>query len=349
VVARLIEATRSARGEVHVALAGGSTPRRAYELLGDGLPSWEGVHVWLSDERVVPPKDPGSNHRMVSESLLRGARIDPEKVHRIPVEGGARRAAEAYSAELRSALPRDGEGTPALDVAVLGVGEDGHTASLFPGDPALSPGLDLCVAVERAPKPPPVRVTLTLTALCAAREVVFLVTGANKRPAVEALLSGPDPAVPASLVASRATEVVVDAEAAPEGDLERELAAGRERPGADGLHHVALETRPPGADACRDFFALLGFREIRPPQELVGRARWLERAGQHVHLLLSDQPSVPPAGHLAVVADDYEDVLDALRAAGHEPAQAAEHWGSPRAFVRDPAGHLVEVMAFPPG
>jgi catechol 2,3-dioxygenase-like lactoylglutathione lyase family enzyme len=232
-------------------------------------------------------------------------------------------------------------------VALLGVGEDGHTASLFPGDPALSPGLDLCVAVEHATKPPPVRVTLTLTALCAARRVVFLATGASKRPAVEAMLSGPDPAVPASLVASRAAEVVVDSEAAPEGDLDRDLEGGSLSQA--GLHHVALETHPEDGDACRDFYLLLGFREVRPPAALLGRARWLERAGQQLHLLLTESPSVAPRGHVALVVDDYGRAVEALRAAGHDAEPAAEHWGSPRAFVQDPAGHRVELMAFPPG
>jgi catechol 2,3-dioxygenase-like lactoylglutathione lyase family enzyme len=115
------------------------------------------------------------------------------------------------------------------------------------------------------------------------------------------------------------------------------------------IHHVALETARGEADACAEFFGLLGFEEVAPPESLRDRARWLEAGGTQVHLLLADEPSVPPRGHLAVVADDYDSTVERLRAAGHEVEPRREHWGSPRAYVRDPAGHLVEVMAFPPG
>ena len=115
------------------------------------------------------------------------------------------------------------------------------------------------------------------------------------------------------------------------------------------LHHVAIEVMPEQAPGCRDFYRLLGFAPVQPPPSLRDRALWLERAGTQVHLLLAPEPVAPPEGHLAVVVEDYQRVIEALRQAGHSPLARAEHWGSPRAFVRDPAGHRVELMAFPPG
>jgi catechol 2,3-dioxygenase-like lactoylglutathione lyase family enzyme len=114
------------------------------------------------------------------------------------------------------------------------------------------------------------------------------------------------------------------------------------------IQHVALETRPQEAEACVEFFALLGFAEVEPPGTLRHRARWVERGSTQVHLLFAEDPVVVPRGHVAVVVDDYEGTLAALRDAGHRVDPRAEHWGSPRAYVRDPAGHLVELMDFPP-
>ena len=115
------------------------------------------------------------------------------------------------------------------------------------------------------------------------------------------------------------------------------------------LHHVAIEVTPEQAPGCRDFYRLLGFAPVQPPPPLRDRALWLKRDGTQVHLLLTPEPVAPPEGHLAVVVEDYQRVIEALRQAGHAPQARAEHWGSPRASVRDPAGHRVELMAFPPG
>jgi hypothetical protein len=113
------------------------------------------------------------------------------------------------------------------------------------------------------------------------------------------------------------------------------------------VHHAALETRPADADAVVAFFGLLGFEELQPPPSLTN-TRWVQRSGTQVHLLLTDDPVVPPSGHVAVVAPDYEPAIAALRAAGHEVVDRHPHWGSPRAFATTPGGHRVEVMAFPP-
>ncbi len=115
------------------------------------------------------------------------------------------------------------------------------------------------------------------------------------------------------------------------------------------LQHVALEIGREHLHACLGFYALLGFERVEPPATLADRAAWVQRGATQIHLVWVDDPVSLPRGHVAVVPDDYEGTLRALRAAGHEPEPRREHWGSPRAFVRDPAGNLTEVMAFPPG
>jgi catechol 2,3-dioxygenase-like lactoylglutathione lyase family enzyme len=114
------------------------------------------------------------------------------------------------------------------------------------------------------------------------------------------------------------------------------------------LQHVALETREEDVDAVLAFWALLGFQPVEPPPGLAGRTHWVQRGGTQIHLLLTSDPVVPRAGHAAVVPDDYDAALEALRAAGHHVDRHPEHWGVPRAFVSDPSGHLVEVMSAPP-
>jgi catechol 2,3-dioxygenase-like lactoylglutathione lyase family enzyme len=114
------------------------------------------------------------------------------------------------------------------------------------------------------------------------------------------------------------------------------------------IQHVSLETRPGDVAGCAAFFRLLGFHDVEPPESLRERAAWLQRGPTQVHLMFRDDPVIPAAGHLAVVAEDYDATLAALRAAGHPVEPRREHWGSPRAYSRDPAGHVVELMAFPP-
>ena len=114
------------------------------------------------------------------------------------------------------------------------------------------------------------------------------------------------------------------------------------------IQHVALGLRHEDADAAVAFWALLGFARVAPPPSLAERSVWVERAGTQVHLLFADEPTEPPEGHVAVVAEDYDAALERLRAAGFSVDPRAEHWGAPRAFVRAPGGHLVEVMSRPP-
>jgi 6-phosphogluconolactonase len=164
-------------------LAGGSTPRRAYQLLAQRTLPWGRVAVLFGDERCVSPDDPESNYRMAREVLL--DRVHPGTVHRMPGELNQREATALYEA-IVAALPP-------LDLVLLGMGPDGHTASLFPGHPALGAG-GHAVLVHDAPKPPPDRLSLTLGALREARRVVLLVTGADKAEGLRLAQRGEVPA-----------------------------------------------------------------------------------------------------------------------------------------------------------
>jgi 6-phosphogluconolactonase len=194
-----------ARAGGQIALAGGSTPRVAYELAAEDAGAWSAATVWFGDERCVPPGDPSSNYRMVRESLLDPLGASAPAVHRIEGELGPDAAADAYESALRGAEP--------LDLVLVGLGPDGHTLSLFPDQPALSERLRLVVGVPEAGHEPFVaRVTLTFPALARAKRVVFLVDGSPKAAAVAAAF-GPDarkgPHIPASLVADFADDVTV--------------------------------------------------------------------------------------------------------------------------------------------
>ena len=114
------------------------------------------------------------------------------------------------------------------------------------------------------------------------------------------------------------------------------------------VQHVSLEVRREQVEECVAFWRLLGFEPVEPPATLRDRAAWVERGGTHVHLMYVDDPVVPPRGHVAVVAPDYDTAIAALRNAGFDPEARTQHWGVPRSFVLDPAGHRVEVMASPP-
>jgi catechol 2,3-dioxygenase-like lactoylglutathione lyase family enzyme len=114
------------------------------------------------------------------------------------------------------------------------------------------------------------------------------------------------------------------------------------------LQHVALETRQGDIGAELRFWALLGFEPVAAPGTLAARATWVQSGARQIHLLHSEQPVIPPHGHVAVVCGDYAATLDALRGAGFEVDERARHWGEPRCFTRSPAGHRVEVMAAPP-
>jgi 6-phosphogluconolactonase len=216
-IVRHLARIREERGVVHLALSGGTTPGRTYELLAADPTQLAGVEFWFADERCVPPQDEQSNYRLAAESLLVRAGIPAERVHRMEGELGPERGARGYELLLRELAPRQEE-LPALDLIVLGIGPDGHVASLFPGAPALDAGDDvLCLGVHDSPKPPPERITLSLAVLRAARRCLLLATGAGKADAVSAMLAEPSRHVPASLLRRERLTVIVDDAAAPDG------------------------------------------------------------------------------------------------------------------------------------
>jgi 6-phosphogluconolactonase len=160
-------------GARSLVLAGGTTPRRCYEILAGLEVEWGRVAVLFGDERCVAPEHPDSNYRMAREALL--AHVAPATVYRMPAELGPEEGAREYARVVEAVAP--------LDFVLLGVGEDGHVASLFPGHPLLK-AAGLTAGIRDSPKPPPERVTLTLGAIRDARQVLILATGAGKADAV---------------------------------------------------------------------------------------------------------------------------------------------------------------------
>jgi 6-phosphogluconolactonase len=203
------------RGVAHIALNGGSTPRPVYERLPKLLPDWSAVHVWFGDERCLPPDHEESNFRLARETLIAGAGIPDDHVHRMRGELGPDEGARAYAAELGEHLDLDDDGLPILDVVHLGLGPDGHTASLFPHHESLEVSASATIAEHASPKPPPERISLSLGCLNAARRRVLHTVGENKRPAVERVLAEPDPGTPASLLARHGLQLIVDDAAHP--------------------------------------------------------------------------------------------------------------------------------------
>jgi 6-phosphogluconolactonase len=196
--ARLQDALAT-RGAAHLAVSGGRTPKRCFELLGPLVGDWWGIDVWFADERCVGPEDPESNARLVRETLEAPGAV----VHRMKGELGAEEAARAYERDL---------GDVVLDVVLLGIGEDGHTASLFPHNAALD-AAGRVAAVHDSPKPPPDRITLTRPTIDGARQRVLLATGSGKAQALAGALGDPTPAVPSSLLRREGLTVIADAEA----------------------------------------------------------------------------------------------------------------------------------------
>lgn len=214
-IARRLLAARRERGGAHLALSGGTTPARTYELLSAELDDWRAIDVWFADERCVGPDDDESNFKLARGTLLDAASgLDEKRVHRMRGELGPDDGAASYSAELREHAPLE-EGLAVLDVIVLGIGPDGHVASLFPGAPTLAVEGELCLGVHDSPKPPPERITLSLPVLRAARRCVLLATGAAKADAVSAMLEQPSRHVPASLLRRGRLSVIVDDAAGP--------------------------------------------------------------------------------------------------------------------------------------
>jgi len=200
-IAELAEQAIAARGVFHLVLAGGETPRRCYARLRHLAIDWAHVQIYFGDERCLPINDANRNDSMANDALLRHVAIPKANIHAIKAELGASVAAPGYAAVVEHIV---------LDLVLLGMGEDGHTASLFPGNPVSQAPV---LPVYDAPKPPRERVTLGLVTLNAARRRIFLVAGEGKRAALTQILQGVP--LPAACVVT--AEWHLDRAALPEG------------------------------------------------------------------------------------------------------------------------------------
>jgi 6-phosphogluconolactonase len=200
--AAIVEAAFKAiheHGEFRLVLAGGRTPRASYELLATELREeidWRRVLFYFSDERCVGPDDPASNYRMAKEALFDPLKVQGGSVRRMAGELAPDAAAADYDAEIRAVIA---DRQPAFDLTLLGMGAEGHTASLFPGSPALEETGRTVLHVT-APADPPDRLTMTPVALAASRQILFLVTGEEKAQALARVFGGDDD-LPAARVA----------------------------------------------------------------------------------------------------------------------------------------------------
>ncbi len=199
---RIERAARNAivsRGRFNIVLAGGATPAHCYRLLSETASDWSRWHIYFGDERCVPTTDPQRNSKMAAEALSDRVSIPEDQIHPIPAELGAELGARSYAESISGATP--------FDMVLLGLGEDGHTASLFPHlqHPEELP----VVPVHGAPKPPAERVSLSVATLSSSRQVLFLVSGKNKQKAVTRWRRE-DP-LPAAAIRSLGTlEVLID-------------------------------------------------------------------------------------------------------------------------------------------
>ena len=199
VLAAVDRALAERGGRADIALAGGTTPGLLYDELTAQRPDWTGVHLWIGDERCVPHDHPDSNVRFVRERLPAPGAV----LHAPPPDGTPEERALAYSFQLKDYV---------LDLVLLGLGEDAHTASLFPDNPAIDDERTV-VPVHDAPKPPPDRTSLGLGVLTAAKARILLVTGAGKRDALKLALGEPSHHAPSSLLPAIGTTVLADRDA----------------------------------------------------------------------------------------------------------------------------------------
>lgn len=216
----LVDAVRD-RGTANLCVAGGTTPRATLETLaanphGHAI-DWLQTDVWFSDERCVPHDHEGSNFRMVDEALLSRVPIPPANVHRVAGDLDPAAAARAYDMELHASFP-DVMGESAFDLVLLGVGNDGHVASLFPGSPALKEEQRWAAAVEAPSMSPSVpRVSLTPPIIRRARRILYLVSGITKRAITRRVLLGSE-TLPAAMFRGRESTLwLMDLDASPAG------------------------------------------------------------------------------------------------------------------------------------
>ena len=233
----LSEEAVSARGRVRIAVSGGSTPKATFALLADpahpfvnSMP-WEHIELFFVDERTVPPDHPESNFRMTREALLDKVNLRPEQIHRIQGELEPEVAAAEYEYDLRRTFRLEGAEAPRFDIVTLGMGDDGHTASLFPHTDAIHE-IGRLVVANQVPQKDTWRVTLTWPVINHAREVFFLIAGQEKAEPLKEVFLGPKDVerLPSQLIwpASGILTLILD----------RQAAALLPSPGADGKGHL---------------------------------------------------------------------------------------------------------------
>ncbi len=181
-IAALAAVCLEQRGYFSIVLAGGTTPRELYQQLRYLPTDWQCWHIYFGDERYLPAGDPARNDSMAAAVWLDHVAIPSSQIHGVPTAANVTMAAALYASALRRA--------PGFDLALLGLGEDGHTASLFPGDPRVAGSDEWALAVTHAPKPPPQRVSMTPKSLSMAGAVWFIVTGDSKRQALQDWMAG---------------------------------------------------------------------------------------------------------------------------------------------------------------
>ncbi|GCE27757.1 6-phosphogluconolactonase [Dictyobacter alpinus] len=225
-IVRVAQEAIADHGRFSLALSGGSTPKKLYGLLATepyrSQIDWSKIEIFWSDERCVPADDPESNYRMANEVMLSKLPIQPAHIHRMPADEADREAAsQAYTQDIQRTIGTNG--TPRFDLIQLGMGPEGHTASLFPHQASLKEFERLIIPVT-VPKPPPARLTFTPALLNAANHILFLVTGAEKDEAVQAVLEGPDQPeeYPAQIVRPTNGEVTWMLDTAAAGKLRKQ-------------------------------------------------------------------------------------------------------------------------------
>ena len=229
-----------ARGIARLALSGGSTPKATFKLLADpaqpyraAMP-WERLEIFWVDERCLPPDHPDSNYRMTRENLLDHVPIPAAQVHRMMGELDPEEAAAKYESELRNHFRLEGAEGPVFDLLALGMGDDGHTASLFPHTAALHEMLRLAVANHVPQQQHSQRVTLTWPVIVAAQDIFFLIAGPDKAKPLHSVLQGPyDPETfPSQLIQPRSGHLLML--------LDRQAAALLPAPEADGTGKMEI-------------------------------------------------------------------------------------------------------------
>lgn len=234
------QAAVAAHGVARVAISGGSTPKRTFELLANPAEKfaatmpWERMELYWVDERMVPPDDQDSNYRMTREAMLDKVPLPPDRVFRIEGELDAEQAAARYESAIRNHLRLEGAEGPRFDVLALGMGDDGHTASLFPHTEAIHEMIRIAVA-NHVPQKESWRVTLTWPVINEARDVFFLIAGSDKAQPVHAVLLGKyDPErLPSQLIRPRSGRLLML--------LDREAAALLPAPDANGTGRLEIE------------------------------------------------------------------------------------------------------------